>query len=122
MANTGFKEGGIIVKRFIKLNEVDNVATTIEEHLAFESAKVYTIDNSLICTLKCLNKIHAYNKIALNDINVNEEIIKYGQVIGKAIKAIKQGELVHVHNVTSLTVNYPEEINNDIIRQMEIEV
>ncbi len=41
----------------------------------------------------------AGHKIALRDIAEGEDIIKYGYSIGHAVKDIKKGEHVHVHNV-----------------------
>ena len=41
-------------------------------------------------------------KIALKDIHTGEEIIKIGEIIGKAKKEIKKGEMVHVHNIEGL--------------------
>lgn len=41
------------------------------------------------------------HKFALRDINKGKKIIKYGESIGTAIKEIKRGEFVHIHNVES---------------------
>jgi altronate hydrolase len=41
------------------------------------------------------------HKVALTDISKGEAILKYGQVIGFASKAIVAGEHVHVHNVAA---------------------
>ncbi len=42
------------------------------------------------------------HKLAVKDISKGEEIIKYGEVIGRATKDIEVGEHVHIHNVESL--------------------
>lgn len=42
------------------------------------------------------------HKFALRDISVGEEVIKYGEKIGRATAAIRQGEHVHLHNVEGL--------------------
>ena len=39
------------------------------------------------------------HKIALRRISQGGAVIKYGERIGRAIREIKPGELVHVHNV-----------------------
>ena len=50
-----------------------------------------------------LNKaIDFGHKFAIKDISVSDNIIKYGEVIGKASKSIKKGDHVHIHNVESL--------------------
>lgn len=58
------------------------------------------IDNVGVC-LKGNGEIPAGHKFALCDIKSGENIIKYGQIIGKATKDINQGEWVHTHNVKS---------------------
>jgi hypothetical protein len=46
-------------------------------------------------------EIPSNHKVALVDIGVGEEIIKYGEVIAISSRAIKKGEWVHTHNVES---------------------
>jgi len=41
------------------------------------------------------------HKFALRDIAAGEPIIKYGESIGRATRAIRAGEHVHVHNLVS---------------------
>jgi len=41
-------------------------------------------------------------KIALKDIHAGDEIIKSGELIGKAKEEIKKGEMIHVHNIEGL--------------------
>ncbi len=77
----------------IKIHERDNVAVLLkdvkkDEYMIIEGIK-----------LKALDNIRKGHKIALNDINSGENIIKYGFPIGKAIKDIKEGEWVHIHNI-----------------------
>lgn len=52
--------------------------------------------------------VPAGHKFALKNINKGEAIIKYGQVIGRAICDIKKGEWVHTHNVRSHLDEKPE--------------
>ena len=47
--------------------------------------------------------------------------MKYGEIIGECTRDIRQGELVHVHNVKSLAVDIPEAFKIEIMRQMGIE-
>lgn len=42
------------------------------------------------------------HKFALRDISAGEEVVKYGEKIGRATSAIRQGEHVHLHNVEGL--------------------
>lgn len=39
------------------------------------------------------------HKIALRDFKPGDTVVKYGEDIGKVVVPIKQGELVHVHNL-----------------------
>ena len=39
------------------------------------------------------------HKIALRDFAVGEDVTKYDVVIGRVVKPIKAGQLVHVHNL-----------------------
>lgn len=41
------------------------------------------------------------HKIAFKNIEINEEVFKFGNVIGYTTKRIRIGEHVHVHNVDS---------------------
>ncbi len=42
------------------------------------------------------------HKIATRDIEADEPVIKYGEVIGNATQSIRRGEHVHVHNLVSI--------------------
>ncbi len=78
------------------LNEKDNVATVLREITEGTEVK---IDENI--KIKANKTIPIYHKIALNDINVGEKVIKYGEVIGIAKKEIKKGDHVHTRNIKS---------------------
>lgn len=78
----------------LHINPKDNVIIALED----------AHKNDLIENIALLEDINAGHKVALIDISENEDIIKYGEVIGHAIKPIKQGEKIHTHNMkTSLS-------------------
>lgn len=77
--------------KFIKINEKDNVAVALTDLKAG--------DECLGVTLK--NDIPRGHKVALCDIAIGEDIIKYASPIGHAKIAILKGEHVHSHNVKS---------------------
>ena len=52
-------------------------------------------------TLVLSEAIEFGHKFALSDIEVGEEITKYGAVIGRASEPIAAGDWVHVHNCES---------------------
>ena len=95
--------------RFLKIHNNDNVIVAIEpikkdEHLLVNNESITAAED-----------IPAGHKIALNHIAENENIIKYGHVIGCSTTVIPAGSWVHSHNIkTNLneTVEYsynPEE-------------
>ena len=47
-----------------------------------------------------MDQIPLGHKVAIKEIRSGNPIIKYGEIIGKATKAIAAGQHVHVHNVT----------------------
>jgi len=78
----------------------DNVGVVVVEGLKANTDMlcVVTADNSSF-NLKSTMDVPIGHKVALADIKSGDTIWKYGQDIGKAIKAIAKGEHVHVHNV-----------------------
>lgn len=73
----------------LQINEKDNVLIALEAGKAHD----YVPDFEL------LNDIEPGHKIALCDIQENQEIIKYGESIGHATRFIKEGEHIHSHNM-----------------------
>jgi altronate dehydratase len=49
--------------------------------------------------IKVREEIPFAHKIALRRIPKGGAVIKYGERIGKAVRVIQPGELVHIHNV-----------------------
>jgi hypothetical protein len=72
----------------------DNVATVTS---AIKSGTSLTISKAKKIIAK--EEIPFAHKIALRGIPRDGAVIKYGERIGKAIREIKPGELVHIHNV-----------------------
>lgn len=81
--------------KILKINQEDNVATTVE---AIERNSTIKVDDTQITTK---SRIPRFHKIAIADIPEGELIYKYGEVIGRATKKIEVGEHVHVHNIES---------------------
>ncbi len=57
------------------------------------------MENDKSLNIQSKNEISLGHKIAMNDLNEGDTILKYGHDIGKVVKSIKKGEHVHVHNV-----------------------
>ena len=87
------RRDAIVIKR------QDNVATAIRDIEEGKTATVGIEDDTLI--VRAIQPIPLGHKLALRRIQSGEEILKYGTVIGRAIKDIQVGEHVHVHNVES---------------------
>lgn len=89
------------MKRFIKINEADNVVVALADDLkAGEEIEEGGRKLSL------LSDIPRGHKFALRPIAEGERVVKYGFPIGHATDDIKAGEWVHSHNLaTSLSDN-----------------
>ena len=83
-------------KPYIIMNDDDNCATSLAD--LDEGTEIILEDNSKI---NLLNKIPLGHKFALQDIDKDTKIIKYGQIIGKATQEIKIGDWIHTHNIKS---------------------
>ena len=77
------------MNRYLKINDNDNVAVAIQDIKAGEDLGEF----------KAYDDTPSGHKVALKDIKENEDIVKYGQVIGVASKDIVKGEHVHSHNM-----------------------
>jgi len=81
------------MKKMIKINDNDNVIIALEDLNAGERL---SIDTEQITILEDIPLGH---KVAIQTINLNDNIIKYGFPIGHATKLIQVGSHVHTHNV-----------------------
>lgn len=89
----------------LQLTDDDNVATVFVEA---ESGRVDQGETVLVRDARgeaeeitVLNPIPYGHKIAVRPIAAGEDVIKYGEAIGRATRAIDVGEHVHVHNIES---------------------
>lgn len=78
----------------IQLSELDNVAVA---RTALQAQQAYPLAGSSVLPSE---PIPAGHKLALRAIDAGAPVLKYGQTIGVATRAIAPGEHVHVHNVT----------------------
>jgi altronate dehydratase small subunit len=84
--------------RALVLNKSDNVATLIDSGKAGDAC---ALQGEASGTIKLLSDIPFGHKVCVKETAVGADVLKYGQIVGKASKAIKLGEHVHVHNVES---------------------
>ena len=81
------------MKEILKINEKDNVIVALRD---LSKNEIIEIDNKKI---EITEEVKRGHKIAINNVAINENIIKYGYPIGHATKDIKLGEWVHTHNI-----------------------
>jgi altronate hydrolase len=89
-------------RKVIRINEKDNVAVALcplqkGETLSFAGASLRAIDD-----------IPGGHKIALENIEAGEKVIKYGFPIGAASARIEKGAHAHTHNVRTLLAETAE--------------
>lgn len=87
--------------KVLVLNFKDNVANVLEIEGIKKGELVKINLGEEIIEVIIKENIHFGHKFAIKKINRGEEIIKYGERIGKAVEDIEKGFHVHVHNVES---------------------
>ncbi|GAK33187.1 dehydratase [Iodidimonas nitroreducens] len=78
----------------------DNVGVVVVEGLTAgtEMLCVVTQDNSDF-KLVARQDVPIGHKIALTDLKLEENVVKYGENIGRVVADISKGEHVHTHNL-----------------------
>ena len=81
--------------RMVMLSHLkDNVATAI---FPLKAGTLLTFSDGK--KIEVREEIRFGHKIALRKIPKDSPVIKYGERIGRAIRTIEPGQLVHIHNV-----------------------
>lgn len=84
----------------IAIKEGDNVATALRALEGGEEASVGVGDKTVPITL--VDAVEFGHKFAIVDIPAGTDILKYGEVIGRATADIPRGGHAHVQNIESL--------------------
>ena len=92
----------------ILLKKMDNVATALIDIEPDDNIPVKVDDSIINVSIK--NQIPFGHKFAVTDISAGDDIIKYGEVIGRATKDIVKGSHAHVSNIESLRGRGDKEI------------
>jgi altronate dehydratase len=79
---------------YLILDDRDNVAVAIE---SLKQDLLIELPGDK--TIKLNDEIPFAHKFAIKDVHEGETIIKQGEVIGLATKAIHCGDHVHIHNI-----------------------
>jgi len=85
---------------FLIHNEGDQVAVAVQDNEPGELQAVY-MDSDRIVQVRAGEAIPLGHKLALVDLEEGVQVIEYGVPIGLTRRAIKAGELVHIHNIRS---------------------
>lgn len=80
-------------KRMLILAPQDNVGVLLEDARKGDTAVCSEVETT------CLEDVAFCHKVALTDIPRHTDFIKYGEIIGYALRNIKKGEWVHIHNL-----------------------
>ena len=83
------------------LHPHDTVATALRPLPAGHTLHLTAVPGHTPLTLTLPEPVALCHKFALRDIAEGEVVIKYGQAIGRASRAIGAGAHVHVHNLRS---------------------
>jgi hypothetical protein len=95
------------MKRAIMVGPEDSVATLLSDAEAGEPIYIVTADGKETKALKAREPISMGHKVALMSLKRGDKVMKYGAVIGQAIRQIREGDHVHVHNMKSLRLIIP---------------
>lgn len=83
----------------IVMKAKDNVCTVIE--VIIPEMEVGMEIGGEIIRVQATEAIPVGHKLAIRGIHQGENIIKYGEIIGRATQTIQMGQHVHVHNLES---------------------
>lgn len=81
----------------VLIKPADNVATALE--CIPENAIVTITCKEKEISIRVQEEIEFGHKFAITPISKGAKIVKYGEVIGKAIDEIEEGAHVHIHNI-----------------------
>ncbi|SDW91300.1 UxaA family hydrolase [Paenibacillus sp. CF384] len=82
------------------MDERDHVATALRDMKAEEAIHYRNAAGLQLITLA--EDIPFGHKVAISDIASGQDVRKYGEVIGRAVKPIMIGCHVHVHNIEGI--------------------
>jgi len=85
----------------VAINPIDNVATALT---SIDAGSKVAVDVGQPKTVLVKDSIRMGHKFALERIVKGGDVVKYGEVIGRASEDIEQGKHVHIHNVRSTRV------------------
>ena len=85
--------------QFLIHEEADSVGVATVDIKAGEMVKGLYMDSQNPVEVKVIEDILLGHKIAMNDLKVDDSVIKYGADIGRVVADIKKGGHVHTQNL-----------------------
>ena len=82
------------------LNSKDNVGVALADLQPGTELDLKTKGRAL--SVKLVEPIRYQHKFSVDHIDPGSKIVKFGEVIGKATRAIEPGQHVHMHNMVGL--------------------
>ena len=92
----------------LMIDEIDNVVTCVDE-VSAGSEVVYRKGEEIL-RLTAAEDIPYCHKVALRDFAKEDEVVKYGEMIGRAKEAIGKGHWVSDRNIYSVPRDYESEM------------
>jgi altronate dehydratase small subunit len=89
-------KGQAVSDSFMIMHADDTVATALT---TLEAGRTVEVDGR---TVSMSEEIPFGHKFALKSMAIGDDVIKYGEVIGRAVESVSAGDWVHVHNVESI--------------------
>jgi len=87
------------VIQFLVHDKKDSVGVAVVDVKAGQELSGRSLDTNENLKAKATQDIPLGHKIALKDLKVGDNVIKYGVEVGRVVAPVKTGEHVHVHNV-----------------------
>ena len=84
---------------FLVHHQQDNIGVAVVDVNGGQIVNGVTLDGKTRFQLTALQDIPLGHKVALQDLEPGDTVVKYGEDIGKVVAGIKQGAHVHVHNL-----------------------
>jgi (2R)-sulfolactate sulfo-lyase subunit alpha len=80
----------------------DAVAVAVSDLVQGESIQVRVLDGSQPITVAVREPVPLGHKVALLPLAAGQDVVEYGERIGRATQPIVAGAHVHVHNIKSV--------------------
>ena len=87
------------MKSIVLLNPRDSVVTSLTE---LQAGAQFDIElDGAVKSVTVRDAVPFAHKVAVRSMAAGADVLKYGEVIGHASRAIEPGDWVHIHNVES---------------------